>query len=342
MVGGFIFDNWILGRPDVAETQLIYLFYLSMACISIAILHAMEVRELNERYSRARFILVLATQFSFGSLWSALLIFYSRSAVIATSWPFLLTLFALFLGNEFLSKYFTRIVFSLILLFFILFACAVFLLPVYVHAIGPWVFGLSGALAGVIFIFYMRVIAWIGGARFRMERVQAMAGAIGVYALVNVLYIANLLPPLPLALTYSGVYHSAAKDKDADTYTVTGEPPLPWFDSWREDPVVHLPKGQPVYVYGAVFAPIKLHTNITHKWQWYSPAKKAWLTKSVVTFPVNGGRDGGYRGYTIKRNAAEGDWRVDILTDDKRLIGRVKFALVYQDPPPALVTTVLH
>src|SRR4051794_36203842 len=64
MVGGFIFDNWILGRIDVAETQLIYLGYITMACVSIALLHVMEVRDLGERYSRMRFFLVLATQFA--------------------------------------------------------------------------------------------------------------------------------------------------------------------------------------------------------------------------------------------------------------------------------------
>ncbi len=340
MVGGFIFDNWILGRIDVAETQLIYLGYVTLASVSIALLHVMEVRDLGERYSRWRFFLVLATQFAFGSLWSALLIFYSRSAVIAASWPFMLMLFALFIGNEVLSKYFTRIVFSLILLFFILFACAVFLLPVYVHAIGPWVFGFSGVIAFVLFTFYMRIIRWIGGEAHRHERQQAYAGVVGVYALVNILYIANLVPPLPLALTQSGVYHAISKQ--GDFYTATGEPPEPWYVSWGGDPTIHVVKGQPVYVFSSVFAPIKLHTTISHRWQWYSPVKKSWLTKSVVTFGVNGGRDGGYRGYTVKRYPSEGAWRVDITTSDHRLIGRVSFKLQYLDPPPALVTRVIH
>jgi hypothetical protein len=340
MVGGFIFDNWILGRPDVAETQLIYLFYLSMAFVSIALLHLMEVRDLGERYSRVRFLLVLATQFSFGSLWSALLIFYSRSAVIATSWPFMLMLFALFIGNEVLSKYFTRIVFSLILLFFILFALAVFVLPVYVHAIGPWVFAASGGLAWITFILYMRIIRWIGGKKFFKDRGAAFAGAAGVYALVNLLYIADLIPPLPLALTNSGVYHAIAKK--GDFYSTTGEVPDPWYIAWRKPPVVHIPKGQPVYLFSSVFAPVKLHTKISHRWQWYSTKKKSWLTRSVVTFAVNGGRDGGYRGYTVKRNPLDGQWRVDITTVDNRLIGRVNFTLAYQDVPPPLVTKLLH
>jgi hypothetical protein len=340
MVGGFIFDNWILGRIDVAETQLIYLGYITMACVSVALLHVMEVRDLGERYSRWRFFLVLATQFAFGSLWSALLIFYSRSAVIAASWPFMLMLFALFIGNEVLSKYFTRIVFSLILLFFILFACAVFLLPVYVHAIGPWVFGFSGVIAFVLFHFYMRIIRWIGGEAHRGDRQAAYMGAIAVYALVNVLYAGNLLPPLPLALTQSGVYHEIAKK--GDFYTATGEAPDPWYIAWRTEPTVHVAKGQPVYVFSSVFAPIRLHTTISHRWLWYSPKKKAWLTRSVVQFAVNGGRDGGYRGYTIKRNPAEGEWRVDITTSDSRLIGRVSFTLAYGDLPPPLVTRVIH
>lgn len=340
MVGGFIFDNWILGRPDVAQTQLIYLFYLSMACVSIALLHIMEVRDLGERYSRIRFILVLATQFALGSLWSALLIFYSRSAVIATTWPFMLMLFSLFVGNEVFSRYFTQIVFSLILLFFILFALAVFVLPIYVHAIGPWVFAASGIVAWLGFIAYMRIIGWIGGSRFRKDRAATFAGAVGVYALVNLLYIADLIPPLPLALTQSGVYHQIAKK--GDFYTAAGEPSDPWYVAWRKPTVIHVPKGQPVSVFSSVFAPIKLHTSISHRWQWYSAKKKAWLTRSVVTFAVNGGRDGGYRGYTIKRNPAEGEWRVDITTIDNRLIGRVAFTLSYQDPAPPLETRLIH
>jgi hypothetical protein len=82
--------------------------------------------------------------------------------------------------------------------------------------------------------------------------------------------------------------------------------------------------------------------GISHRWQWYSLKKKSWLTKSVVTFAVNGGRDGGYRGYTIKRSPAEGQWRVDITTIDNRLIGRVNFTLAYQGTPPSLVTKLLH
>ena len=53
---------------------------------------------------------------------------------------------------------------------------------------------------------------------------------------------------------------------------------------------------------------------------------------SIVSYPINGGRDGGYRGYTIKSNPGPGEWRVDISTADGHLLGRVRFS-VDQTPP---------
>jgi len=58
---------------------------------------------------------------------------------------------------------------------------------------------------------------------------------------------------------------------------------------------------------------------------------------SSVTFPINGGRDGGYRGYTIKHNPEPGDWRVDINTSEGHLIGRITFKVERAAVPPQTV-----
>jgi hypothetical protein len=101
--------------------------------------------------------------------------------------------------------------------------------------------------------------------------------------------------------------------------------------------VVHLAPGEPMAVYAAVFAPIKLTTHVTDRWRWFDPAKQKWVTLSQVTYAISGGREGGYRGYTIKRNPKPGQWRVDIKTDDGRLLGRLSFEV---DAVPTSVTTV--
>ena len=38
--------------------------------------------------------------------------------------------------------------------------------------------------------------------------------------------------------------------------------------------------------------------------------------------------DDGYRGYTFKRNIHEGQWRVDVITDEGQIIGIVRFDVV--------------
>ena len=54
--------------------------------------------------------------------------------------------------------------------------------------------------------------------------------------------------------------------------------------------------------------------------------EKAWKEISSVAFAIQGGRDGGYRGYTILDNAEPGNWRVNVETGGK-LVGRVSFAI---------------
>ena len=46
-----------------------------------------------------------------------------------------------------------------------------------------------------------------------------------------------------------------------------------------------------------------------------------------VAYRLTGGRDGGYRGYTFKKNVQSGDWRINIKTEDGLLLGRVDFTI---------------
>ena len=80
--------------------------------------------------------------------------------------------------------------------------------------------------------------------------------------------------------------------------------------------------GESLSVYSAVFAPIQLRTNIVHNWQRYDE-NAGWQTQSIVRFPITGGRDGGYRGYSTKSMPQRGRWRArkGALTDEGALVG---------------------
>jgi hypothetical protein len=177
----------------------------------------------------------------------------------------------------------------------------------------------------MLVVFLMRTV---GAERLFSAWREIVLGAAGVFATVNIFYFANVLPPLPLALSQAGVFHSVVKDGGA--YRAMAEP-LSAFDGFGlfgTHPVMHVERGQSLSVYSAVFAPIQLKTNLVHVWRRYDDKTRTWRTESTLAFPIVGGREGGYRAYSVKSNPANGWWRVDIETPDGLLIGRVAFAVV--------------
>ena len=118
MLAGFASDYMLLGSIDLPTTQALLSFYLVLAALGIALLHAAESFAIRGFLQRWRNLFPMAIQFALGSLWSGLLVFYSRTAVFATSWPFLLLLLAFLVGNELFHRYVSRLVFSTTLLFF--------------------------------------------------------------------------------------------------------------------------------------------------------------------------------------------------------------------------------
>jgi Protein of unknown function (DUF2914) len=325
MVGGFAFDNYAFRRIDLPNTQFVFLGYLSLAAIAILILHGLSERESRGRpMPRWHGILPMAAQFALGALWSAFLVFYSRGAVLGASWPFLLVLIAIFIGNELFKHYHSRLVFTAILFFFALFSYVIVTAPILTRSVGTFTFLLSGIVALFLFALFLRLVRRIGPTQWLSARWWVALGSVGVYATLNAFYFTGVLPPLPLALAAGGVYHFVAKDGDA--YRALEEP-QPWYTHLGFEPVLHMAPGEPLYVYSAVFAPIRLSADIVNRWQHYDSARKSWRTVSKVAFPINGGRDGGYRGYTITHHVAPGDWRVDVDTADGHVIGRVRFAV---------------
>jgi hypothetical protein len=92
-------------------------------------------------------------------------------------------------------------------------------------------------------------------------------------------------------------------------------------------PIMRVEPGGSLSAYSAVFAPIQLKTNIVHVWRRYDEAAETWRTESTVAFRIVGGREGGYRGYSIRSKPASGKWRVDIQTPEGALIGRLAFSV---------------
>jgi hypothetical protein len=105
---------------------------------------------------------------------------------------------------------------------------------------------------------------------------------------------------------------------------------------------MHLGATEKLYLYTSIFAPGRLATVVVHSWEWFDPMSRRWIPQSRVPFSIRGGREGGYRAYSIKSRPRPGDWRVNITTDDGRPMGRIRFAVTISPPPQALEHKVLN
>jgi hypothetical protein len=340
LAGGFAFDSASFGRIDHAVTQAVFIVYLLVAGIAIAVLHVLESRPDGRKPSdKTRTILVAITQFALGCLLSGFCVFYIRSASVTSSWPFLLAMAAIFIGNEYMRRYHARLVFAALLFFFAIYSYAILLVPIVIGRIGRVPFLISGAIAVVIFFFFMRALAQLGHERYRGARMQVRIGMVLITVFLNIAYFLRLLPPLPLVLTDAGVYHEV-KRVGADFQAAQEDEPPEWQALFGTHAIMHVQKGAKLYLYNAVFAPRGLHTRLVHDWQWLNPGR-GWQSQQRVPVDIAGGREDGYRFYTTKTSPQPGQWQVNIMTGDGRSVGRVRFAVEEQAVPPATVTKTL-
>jgi Protein of unknown function (DUF2914) len=349
MVGGFAFDNVAYGRVDHPVTQTLLIVYLGVAAFSIMLLHWLEAHQewQSAFVVKLRSYLPALTQFALGTLWSAFLVFYARSGVLAATWPFLIVLAAIFIGNEVFKRYHARLIFTTTLFFFALISYAAFMVPVFTHTIGQLTFLLSGAAAVAVFAVFLWLLNKLSVARLGEVKKQIALGACAVYASITGLYFLNVLPPLPLAMQTSGVFQSICRVPASHRDSVrcigqSSDQALPrtgrlhylasqeqqsWATWFGVPPLIHVERSKPVIVFGAVFAPISLNTTTSQIWQHYDSTRGEWLTVQRIDNTVRGGRDKGYRSYSFKTDPEPGLWRVDFETIDGRLIGRTVFTV---------------
>ncbi|TSC87047.1 MAG: hypothetical protein G01um10148_152 [Parcubacteria group bacterium Gr01-1014_8] len=332
---GFTIDNLAIRQIDLWLSSLVLAGYLSLAAIGTILINLVGSGRLRHQVALtvAPFIPVVV-QFAFGGLFSGFVILYSRSAAIAVSWVFVVLLAALLLGNERFRTFYTRFPFQIGILFFGLLSFMIFYVPFITKTIGPWMFVISGAVSVTLIALYLYISSFYIRELVKETRTTVARTIAGIFFFIMILYFLGAIPPLPLSLRDVGVLHSI--QRTGDTYAVTYESRT-WYEMYfRYKQVYHLAPGEVVYVYTAIFAPSGISTGIVHEWQKYDALKGSWVTEHVLTFPIQGGREGGYRGYSLKRDVSPGEWRVNVMTDYGQLIGRVGFRVEKVDAPVAL------
>ncbi len=337
LVLGFLLDNYVLlDRVDVIFGNILLLTYLLLAGTAIVLLNLIESGRTQNRIAlRIVPFLPVVIQLFFGALFSGYLSLYSRSAGVAVSWVFVLVLAFLLVGNERFRHLYQRLPFQLSIYFVSLYSFLIFFLPLIFKTIGTFMFLLSGLVSIGIIALVMLLLRHLIFERYMETRQTSIRSLVALVIMFNVLYFSNLIPPLPLALKEGGVYHSVQRVENS--YMLLGEKKSLAVRYLGTPAVFHIAPGGKAYVFAAVFAPSGLTTELRHQWQRYNDSTNTWETQSDVQFTIHGGRDGGFRGYSEKQNPAEGSWRVNVLTEQGQIIGRIRLTIVRTVEAPNFV-----
>lgn len=337
IIAGFIPDAVFLRRVDLLPESLLLYSYLGVIGVSILLIHLYEEGKLTGAVPDfIRPWLSIILNFTFGNILSAFFIFYSRSGSLLNSWPFLLLLVLIFIGLEMSRKYRNRLVLQLGMYFFVIFSFCIFAVPLWLNAIGTNIFLISGGVSVVLFGVFAALLSLLGAKRFSESSVPVFLTTAGIYICMNAFYFLDVLPPLPLAMKEVEVYHVV--EKLSTSYRVRAEP-HEWYEKIMDE-TVHVKIGTPLYVFSSVFTPIQIKTDVVHRWEHWNNATHAWKPIATVQFPVTGGRDGGYRGFSTVPILLDGKWRVSVETPDGRFIGRVEFFVAFVQEEPYTTETI--
>ncbi|MDO8512884.1 MAG: DUF2914 domain-containing protein [bacterium] len=339
LILGFILDSLTLVRADLWLDNIILLSYLALAGIAMALIN-LEATDRIQNIQTRKLILWLppVLQFAFGGLFSGFVVLYWRSASLAASWPFILMLAFLLIGNEFFRDRYHRLAFQLSVYFIACLSYLTFAMPVLLNKIGPEIFLLSTVMALIIISFIILLFKKITPEIFQTSKKNIIWLILLILVIFNFLYFADIIPPLPLALKEIIVAHNI--EFSANGYYVSYEP-AKWYNFFRAYyPIYHQVAGETIYTFSLIYAPANLKTTIVHEWAKYDQINHRWVVINNLPFSISGGREQGFRGYSYKTNVSDGKWRVSTKTGNGQTLGQTKFEIELTNLRPEVVTKI--
>ena len=330
---GFVFHYITFKIIPITEVLYLVFVYLALATLAIIFIHLYDQELITQKLRYIRLFAPLLLQLMLGSIIGGVFIFYWFSGSIFVSWPFISIIVLLLIGLELYKHYLENAVVQLALYSFAAFLMLAVALPYFFTSINPWFF----ILAGVISLALVFGLIWLlkKSPAIKNHKARIIIVCVLIFAVMNVFYFYNLIPPVPLSIRDSGVYHNVYRS--GGNYVVVSESET-FFQRLSLIPTIHLQPGDRVYVFTSIYSPSDLNTDIVYDWQYYDPVQEKWVSEGKTSYQLVGGRLQGYNGYSYRANPAAGEWRVYIETPRGQVLGQHEFNVETVSQPPALQT----
>lgn len=329
-VGGFFFDAFTLIRIDSIidlVLQSLYLCGITLIIMGQAYLDAGRWQPqgwMGRLWSFESEII----HFFYGGLLSAYVVLYFKSTSLSRSIIFLIFVFILMIANEMPHIRRLRSLLRLGLYAFCLISYLNYLFPILIGRMDDWIFTLAWVLSvGLIYVLIKKLASL--NPEPKKARIRLGWSPVLVLALVALFYFNKWIPPVPLSMQYAGIFRNVEPKPGGYRLTYL-KPPRMRF--WQKSEHMFLSReGDRVYFFTRIFGPSRFEHRVFLRWDLKEPRGNRWITSDRIPFPIKGGRDQGYRGYAYKENYQPGEWRVEVETEDGRVLGGVVFQ-IEKDP----------
>lgn len=326
---GFCFDMAVLHRVDELAVLIQQAAYIIIAGILITVELQEHLREIHPPkglgwfWKYREFLL----HFMLGTLLNSYTIFYFKSASSFTSLAYILGLVALLIVNEFKRFGNDQSKVHMAFLSLCLVSYLICLVPIILGFMGTLTFVIAVAISVLCLIGYAKMVKPLFTAQPELIHTHVVFPFAAVHVVFVLLYFFHVIPPVPLSISYIGIYHQVEKEN--------GEYKLTYHRSkwrfWEHGDQTYLARpGDTINCFAQIFAPSRFQEQLQVRWLFKDP-RQGWLSADAIPIPILGGREEGYRVHTKKANYQPGDWRVQIETRENHEIGRINFT-VEADP----------
>jgi hypothetical protein len=347
--GGFVWDALTLVRVDRLFDNLYLATCLFLLGVSLVIEHRVEARPEHRPWLTARVSWVsYLAQFLFGSLFSAYVVFYFRSA--ATRWHllFVLMLAGAMVFNEFLHGYLRAERLRVLLFGFSTFTFLLFFIPVVTGWLGSGLFLVAALLTFAISgLLVLAMHAGLSEEGPRGAVYSHTAGLAGLLFLLGLADLTGVIPPIPVAVLEHGVFHKVEVREEPDPsgerrdrrYVLSYEDRglVSWFQ--HHDAVFNLREGDRAHYFTAIFTPSGTVIDVVHRWERWE--RDGWVTTDVIDVSTRGGVTGGaasgFRTWSAKQRMTPGPWRVVAETRAGRVLSVQAFEVVQGEDGAAVL-----
>ena len=333
---GFLFDVILLHRIDSTPLLIHQATYLFLSAALIFWDHRLAVmgREPTGVLGKIASYRLWAMHFFLGTLLNAFLVFYFRSSSGFFAFVFIVLLSVVIVANELPQFRKQGPIVRVALLSFATTSFLAYLLPVVWGELRSWQYLGAIAFGATVTVLTWRLFTRITRDPHWTFRRGLLPGLLVQVTLLG-LYLFDAIPPVPLSLKHIGIYTQVTPERSESRihYRLQYQKPPPW-QFWKlENNELIAASGDKAWAFVRIFAPARFHDRVGFQWEYDEPGK-GWTPRGdPFRSGLSGGNEEGYATFAYSTLSKPGHYRVRVLTEDGREIGRKSFNFVVGEPP---------